>query len=257
MFLIKKGAFESPVHSRDLLTAGGFLPHIPWRAGDSTCTQAVKDEHTLPALGQGLHLSEIPRSRQDPRHQAEPKVVGCRMRTVHIVWINSGLITAWSGRLNKCAKAAGMIILHSPVPSGKPSRGCALQKSLVPLPVMAEVLAGGLQGACRGPGEFIQTQEGVSGLIYSCTDLVIAPLGQHVKGYLLAHAFTARMGMVRFSPFHSLGFFYCFSETEQLSVHQTLVAGATVKGISPSQPSGKAAQGRNVALGTEQEQLAQ
>lgn len=59
---------------------------------------------------------------------------------------------------------------------------------------MAEVYA---QGACTGLGGLIQTQEAVPGMILSCIDLVIAALGD-VKGYLLAHAFTAQMGMVRF-----------------------------------------------------------
>lgn len=58
------------------------------------CSQAAKDEHILPAQGQGLYLSKIPRCRQDPRHQPEPKVVGCRMRAVHMVWMSSDLITA-------------------------------------------------------------------------------------------------------------------------------------------------------------------
>lgn len=73
------------------------------------------------------------------------------MRAVHIVWMSSDPITAWSGRLKKWVKAAAFI-LHNPAPSGKPSRGCALQGSLIPLPVMAEVFA---QAACTGPGELI------------------------------------------------------------------------------------------------------
>lgn len=151
------------------------------------------------AQGQGLHLSKIPRYGQDPRHQPEPKVVGCRMRAVHTVWM-SDLLTALSGRLNKHVKAAGVTLVHPAKPwflSGKPSRGSALQESLIPLPVRAEVFA---QGACTGPGEFIQTQEGVPGMIFSCIDLVIAALGEDVKRYELAHAFEAQMGTVRISP---------------------------------------------------------
>lgn len=62
---------------------------------------------------------------------------------------------------------------------------------------MAEVFA---QGTCTGPGELIQTQEGVSGMIFSYIDLVIATLGEDVKGYLLAHGFAAQMGTARISP---------------------------------------------------------
>lgn len=62
---------------------------------------------------------------------------------------------------------------------------------------MAEVPA---QGACTGPGEPLQTQEGVPGRIFSCIDLVIAAPGEDVRGYLLAHAFGAQMGTVRIFP---------------------------------------------------------
>lgn len=56
------------------------------------------------------------------------------------------------------------------------------------------------QGACTGPGELIQTQEGVPGMIFSWNDLVIAALGEDGKGYLLALAFSAQMGTLRIFP---------------------------------------------------------
>lgn len=71
---------------------------------------------------------------------------------------------------------------------------------------MAEVFA---QGACTGPGDLIQTQEGVPGMILSCIDLVIAALGEDVKGFLLAHASAAQMGMARiFYPLRGVYYFF-------------------------------------------------
>lgn len=120
---------------------------------------------------------------------------------------------------------------------------------------MAEVFA---QGACTGPGELIQTQEGVPGMIFSSVDLVIAALGEAVKGYLLAHAFAAQMGTVRiFCLLFTQGFLVFFRDRAIICTPNLSYWCNCEVVDPPPKPQGRQHGAGEAALGTEQEQLAQ
>lgn len=121
-------------------------------------------------------------------------------------------------------------------------------------PVMAEVFA---QGACTGPEELIQTREAVPGMIFGCIDLVIAALGQDVKGYFLAHGFAAQMGTVRIFPLLFTKGFSLFFRDRIIICTPNFSDWCTCEVVDPPpKPQGRHHRGE-AALGTEQEQLAQ